>query len=366
MITLDGGASLAWRWRRHGLDSPVAGGVVGVAERIVATRAWPLELAEATFAVRQAAPEVGAVERALGRGELIQSYAFRGGSYVFTPQVGAALLAVRTASRGWEKKRWQAQGGFEIADWGPLRAAVREMLAEGPATRAEIAAHLEATPSLRHLATAAATGAGADSLYKPLHWWGDIAFGPSREGGSTFRLLREDPRWPGLPEVDDAGRQAVRLYLRAYGPATSQNLRYWLTEGLSAPARTVAGWIEDLGEDVTTVTIDGAEAYVLTESLAELRASVESSVIRLLPAYDPWVLGPGTADPRLVAPARRGLLSNGASMVLRGGVVIGTWRRDGAAVSVACFEEAGPVAAGELRDAVERLGRSLGTDLTLG
>src|SRR5699024_5023336 len=125
-------------------------------------------------------------------------------------------------------------------------------------------------PSLAHLATGA-TGAGADSLYKPLHWWGDICFGPTRDGQATFRLLADDPQWPGLPDVDDAGRQAIRLYLTAYGPATIGNLSYWLSEGLSVPRRRLQGWLADLGDELCTVTIDdGAEAYLLATDRDEL------------------------------------------------------------------------------------------------
>src|SRR5690606_32128716 len=69
-------------------------------------------------------------------------------------------------------------------------------------------AHLERSASLRHLVPAAATGAGSDALYKPLHWWGDLAFGPDRDGISTFRLLSPEPL-PATPDVDEAGRRAV-------------------------------------------------------------------------------------------------------------------------------------------------------------
>ncbi|WP_156250660.1 DNA glycosylase AlkZ-like family protein [Pseudactinotalea terrae] len=339
MITLDDGASLAWRWRHHGLDSPLAAGVVVVAERVLAARAWPLPAAEEAFAVRQADPQAGAVESALRTGELIQSYAFRGGSYVFTPEIGAVLMAVRTTSRAWESRRWQRQIVDDAVDWEALRAAVREALASGPATRAEIASHLAGARSVAQLAEAAATGAGADSLYKPLHWWGDICFGPPRQGQSTFRWLRDDPHWPGLPDADDAGRLAVRQYLRAYGPATEANLSYWLTEGLSAPRSRVAGWLADLGDEVSAVTVAGVHAYVLTETLDDLQAAQPSDALKLLPAYDPWVMGPGTADSRIVPPERRRLLSNGAAALVRGGRVVGTWRLQDGATSVSWFEE---------------------------
>lgn len=344
MIALDGGASLAWRWRHHGLESPVATDVVGVAGRVLAARAWPLPAAEQAFAVRRVEPETGAVERALRSGELIQSYAFRGGSYVFTPDIGAVLLAVRTTSRAWESRRWQRQivDDGVLVDWEAVRAAVREALASGPATRAEIASHLAGTRSVAGLAEAAATGAGADSLFKPLHWWGDICFGPSQQGQSTFRWLQDDPHWPGLPDADDAGRLAVRQYLQAYGPATEGNLSYWLTEGLSGPRSRVAAWLADLGDEVSTVSVAGVQAYVLTKTLPELRAAEPSDTLRLLPAYDPWVMGPGTADSRIVPPERRRLISNGAAAVVRGGRVVGTWRLENGSVAVSWFEEERP------------------------
>lgn len=339
MMQVDAGAALAWRLARHALGRAPASGVADVAQRVLAARAWPLEGTEAAFAVRLDAPVPHAVEHALKSGELMQGYAFRGGSYVFTPEVASVLLPVRKSSRAWESRRFQAQGGFEIDDWSPFRAAVTELLADGPATRAEIAAHLRTIPSLRGLATAAETGAGADSLYKPLHWWGDIAFGPPRDGGATFRLLKGDPRWPDPPDVDDAGRRAVRDYLRAYGPATAENIRYWLTEGLSAPKRQVADWLASLGDEVTTVEADGFEAYVLTRDLDAIREARPSQEVRLLPAYDPWLFGPGTADARIVPPKRRQQFSTGKAPVIRGGYVVGTWRRGDGEAEVSWFDE---------------------------
>jgi len=122
------------------------------------------------------------------------------------------------------------------------------------------------------------TGYGSDSLHEPLHWWGDICFGPDRAGGSTFRRLADDPAWPGLPDLADAGPRAVTLYLGAHGPATARHLASWLTDAL-----------------------------VLTEHLEEIARASPSDIVHLLPGYDPWVMGPGTADARHVAlPGRRG------------------------------------------------------------
>lgn len=360
---LDGAGALAWRWRRHALQTPEATSAVDVAQRVIALRGWPAEMAELAVCVRLAQPDPGDLQRSLEAGDLIRSYAFRGGSYVFTPDVAAVLLTVRTTTQVHLTARYQQQGGFAIEDWEPLRHAVREALAPGPLTRAEIADRLAAIPGLRHLAPAAATGAGSDALYKPLHWWGDICFGPTRDGQSTFRLLDGDPRWPGSPDLDDAGRQAILHYLKAYAPATWPNLHYWLGEGLSVPRRRLLGWLDDLGGDVTLVTVDGLDAYVLTADLDAMSSAQPTDVVRLLPAFDPWVNGPGTADPRVIAPARRGLASRGSNLMVRAGVVTGTWRLRGRTIVVSWFEEAGPPPREPIEAEVQRLAAVRGEEL---
>ena len=51
-------------------------------------------------------------------------------------------------------------------------------------------------------------------------------------------------------------------------------------------------------------------------------------------------MGPGTADPHVVPPAHRQLVTRGANLVLAGGVVAGTWTRKAGTLTVAWFGEA--------------------------
>ena len=88
-----------------------------------------------------------------------------------------------------------------------------------------------------------------------------------------------------------------------------------------------------------------------------------TTAIRLLPGYDQWVLGPGTADARVVPPARRMLVSRGANIVIVGGVVPGTWSLTGDQVVAAWFAEAGPPAREALAEEVARLATILDRDL---
>lgn len=364
-LDVDAAAVLAWRLRRHGL-APRDGARVGeVADRVLALRGWPAPTAATSVALRLASPDPEALDRALETGEVIRSYALRGAATVFTPGTGALLLAVRTTTRVWTTARYQQQGGFAVADWQPLRAAVRELLAGGPATRAEIGAHLARSRATRELATAAATGAGADSLLKPLHWWGDICFGPVRGQQATFRLLADDAGWPGPLDVDEAGPLAVERYLAASGAASRESLHSWFTEGLSVPRQRLEAWIAALDDVVVRVEVGGRPAYALAEDLDALTAAEPCDVVRLLPAFDPWVLVPGTGEATLVAPGRRGLVSRGADLVTRGGVVTGTWRSVRGTVAVSWFDEAGEAPTDDLAAEVRLLGELRGQELGL-
>src|SRR5699024_3843870 len=132
------------RATRQGLGRAEDLGVADVVRRVVAMRAWPADLAGLTVAARRTHPEISALQAALDDGSVIRSYAHRGGSYVFTHDVAAVVLAVRRHTRIWETMRWQRQGGFAIDDWAPFRTAIRDLLAGGPMTREEITSHLRA------------------------------------------------------------------------------------------------------------------------------------------------------------------------------------------------------------------------------
>jgi hypothetical protein len=104
---------------------------------------------------------------------------------------------------------------------------------------------------------------------------------------------------------------------------------------------------------------------VLEGDLDAMHAAEPSQVVRLLPAFDPWILGPGTADAHLVAPARRAVFSRGANPVAWRGVVAGTWRLQGNTALVSWFGESGDVPRGALEEAAHELARIWSRDLTV-
>lgn len=352
-MLLNWSQALARRLRQQLLDPVGTEPVQGVVRRLGAVPAQPDAAAELAVRARRERSRSGEVVHALAEGRSIKTFAFRGASHLLTPEDGGAYLALRAASRLWELPSWQHFYGLTPSDWPLLREAVREALADGPMTREELGAAVTARPKLRHLASAFADR--AETLLKPLAWQGDMSFGPPRDGRATFQRLDHNPRWAGLPDPDEAGMRAVEGYFRAYGPATPDHVRYWLGGGLGVCRKRIQSWIAGFGDRLAAVDIDGESAYVLREDLEEVAATPATTAVRLLPGYDQWVLGPGTADAHVVPPARRTLVSRGANLVIGGGVVSGTWSRTDDQVLVAWFAEAVPPAREALAEEVARL-----------
>ena len=350
---------LAWRMRRHLLDPVGSKSVEDVVRRLGAVQAQVPASAELAVRLRRRRSKPGEVDRALADGRIIRAWVMRGAVHLLPPEDGGAYLAVKAARRQWELPSWQTFYRLTPADWEPFRVAVRDALADGPLTTDELRAAVTALPKFRHL-DFAFTG-HASTILKPLFWQGVMSFGPNRDGRATFQRLDLNPRWAGLPDADEAGTRVVETYLRAYGPASVEHVRYWQNAGL----KSARSWLAGLGDRLAEVDVQGERAFVLLEDLEELAATHPTDAVRLLPGYDQWVLGPGTADPHIVSPGRRSLISRQAPFVISGGVVSGTWGIADDKIKVDWFAEAGPMPREALVDEVARLSAILERSLQL-
>jgi hypothetical protein len=348
--------------RRHLLEPVGSESVEGVVRRLGAVLAMDESLAELAVRVRRARSRRGEVAQALADGRIIKAYAFRGSMHYLSPEDGGAYLALRSAGRQWELPSWQEYYRLTPTDWPDFREAVREALSDGPLTIAELGAAVTRRPRFRHLRPVFDDGAG--TLIKPLTWQGDMSFGPPRDGKHTFQRLDLNSRWAGIPDLDDAGRHAVEVYFRTYGPATPDLLQYWLGDGLSAGRKRVQTWFSDLGKRLAEVDVEGETRYVLREDLDELMATRPTKVVRLLPGHDQWVMGPGTKDVHVTPSSRRDLVTRKANPVIAGGVVSGTWARNGDEVVLTWLDD-GPTPRKALEEEVVRFGTIQGRALQL-
>jgi hypothetical protein len=355
--------ALAWRSQRHLLDPVGSESVAGVVRRLGAVLSMDESLAELAVRTRRTTSRPGELTKALADGTVIKAFAFRGSMHYLSPEDGGIYLALRSAGRQWELPSWVEYYRLAPADWPDFRAAVREALSDGPRTIPELGEALARHPAYRHLKPVFDEGAG--TLIKPLTWQGDMSFGPSRDGQRTFQRLDLNPRWTGVPDLDDAGPRAITGYLRTYGPATFGHVHHWLGDGLSAGRKRLDAWLSELRDQLVAVEVEGTTAYVVREDVDSLVAARPSDAVRLLPGHDQWVMGPGTKDVHVIPPSRRDPVTRKANPVIVGGVVCGTWARKGDELTVGWLDDRPPPRA-PLEQEAARLGGILGRDLRLG
>ena len=359
--------ALAWRMQRQLLD-PIGGlPVVGVVRRLCAVQAQVASSAELAIRVRRETSRPGEVSRALSDGRLMKTWAMRGTLHLITPEEGGAFLSLMASGRSWERPSWQRYFGMSPKQLDALRGAVREALEGKTLTREELVAAVIAKRGLEHVGDALRSGWG--TLLKPLAWQGDLCFGPSQGNRVTFMRPEEaSSRWAGVPEPDAAAPRVIAAYLGAYGPATVDAFGNWLAGGWFGK-RQLRAWFGALGDRLVAVDVDGDRAYVIAEHIDELASARPTSAVRLLPGFDQYVLGPGTADARVVPPARRAAVSKQsgwiAPVVVAGGVVCGTWKLDGDNTLVAWFGEAGETPRKALESEAARLSTILDRRLTM-
>ena len=332
--------ALAWRLERQFLDPVGSGSVADVVRRLGAVLSMDESLAELAVAARRSEPRPGELAAALADGEVIKAFAYRGSMHYLSPEEGGIYLAIRSAGRQWELPSWVEYYRLAPSDWPDFRAAVRAALSDGPLTVAELGEALARHRVYRHLKPVFDEGAG--TLIKPLSWQGDLSLGPARDGRRTVQSLDGNPRWAGIPGLDEAGPRAVTAYFRTYGPATLGNLHYWLGEGLSAGRKRLESWFQELGDRLVAIDVEGTVAYAAREDVDALESTGPSEAVRFLPGHDQWVMGPGTKDTHVTPSARRDLMTRKANPVIRAGVVCGTWTRKGDALTVTWLDESAP------------------------
>ena len=352
---------------RHHLDPVNGGSALDVIRRLCGVQAQVPSAAAQAVALRQQRPEPNATTQALNDRSLIRTWAMRGTLHLLPSDVAPAFLSLLAAARTWEKGSWQ-RAFLTVTQLDRLTVAVETALEPGvPLTREELVERAIDATGDESLGQHVKSGWGA--VLKPLAWRGLICHGPS--DGNRVSFVRPDrwfPDWTGIPDPEDAARVVVPAYLAAYGPATPTALDQWLLRG-ATPKATLRRWFADLGDAVTPVDVEGTEAFVRSEDLAKLASIRPTGAVRLLPAFDQYVLGPGTGDPHLVPQAHRSSVSRAggwiAPVVISRGRVVGTWATNDDRLRVDLMPGEEPPARAALDAEAARLRAVLDTDVTL-
>jgi uncharacterized protein YcaQ len=301
------------------LHRPPGFGALDVVRSLLAVQAQDLRAARLALRARGELFTAADVDAALGdERALVRGWLGRGTLHIVAAEDYWWLHGLTAATRLATSARRLDQEGVSPDEADRAVAIIERALSdEGPLARAELTERIvgegiraegQATPHLLMLAALR----------------GVAAFGPVRHGAQDFVLAQD---WIGKrpePDRDGALAELARRYLAGHGPATAADLAAWIGLPLRdarAGLAAIAGDLVEVGEQMV--------------DLAGHDPAPEPVPARLLPAFDPYLLGwkhRGFAVPaehaRRVHPGG-GIVRPTATV---DGTVVGTWsRREGLA-----------------------------------
>ncbi|MFF2022345.1 winged helix DNA-binding domain-containing protein [Streptomyces sp. NPDC058171] len=195
----------------------------------------------------------------------------------------------------------------------------RVLAVHGPLTRAELTEHLTTLG-------VPPDGQAPFHLIRHAALTGVLCHGPQRAGEATYVLLDDwlpptgRVRWEG----DDALAELARRYLAAHAPATPEDFAVW--SGLPLTwARRAWRTLAESG----VITEYGART-VLAGRVEELPGPSDAPDVRLLPAYDDYLIGYRTRELSVPAAHRARVWPGGGLIrptVIADGLAVATWTR---------------------------------------
>jgi hypothetical protein len=300
------------------------GGAVGVVEHLLAVQAQDLRAARLALRARAKGLHAADVDAALtGDRALVVGWLMRGTLHLVGRQDYHWLLALTGPGRLTANARRLGQEGVSPDDADrAVKIMERALTKHGPLTRPELAERVAA----RGIRT---EGQAMPYLLMRAALRGVAVLGPLRDDGHAFVLTRD---WlGGEPAPVDRTRalgELPRRYLRGHGPASAADLAAWA--GL--PVRDARAGLDAIASELT-------ERRDLVD-LAERAKAPDAIPPRLLPAFDPYLLG--WRDRAFAVPAGHARhVHPGGGMVRATATVdgraIGTWTLPGGKVELDLF-----------------------------
>lgn len=244
--------------------------------------------------------------------------------------------------------------------------AIRAVLAnQGPLTRDELVEQL-AHHGIRLI------GQARPYLLQHAALEGIICLGPDHGTKPTYVLL-SDWQGQGYQEhalsQESAHAELARRYLKAYGPATPEDLTAWSGIPIS---KTRVAW-QHIADQLIEVEIAGHPAWMLKAHAKWLDEPPQPApVVRLLPAFDTYLLGYKKRD-LAVPPQHAKRINAGGGLLnpvlLVDGRAMGTWKskqqKQHLDVILQPFDQLSPELKSGLQAEVTDLGRFLGVQTAL-
>ncbi|NUT49245.1 MAG: winged helix DNA-binding domain-containing protein [Saccharothrix sp.] len=274
----------AWRTRRHFLDARrPAGEALDVVSRLCGLHAQLMSSAADTLRARVDGLADDAVEQALWTDRtLVKTWSMRGTLHLLPSAEYPLWQAGFATYRHYLKPVWLRNFHVTAEELAALVDAVGEVLRDRVLTRAELADEVAARTSA-HLGEKLRESWGA--YLKPAAFRGRLVFGP---GEAPFVRFTRPDTWLGLDlaERPDAVERVALRFLAQQGPATREDFARWWGVSPAEGGRVVKA----LGDRVEPLDVEGVPHWVRAEDADDLRAAEPVRTVRLLPAFDQYVV----------------------------------------------------------------------------
>lgn len=274
-----------WRFHRHHLGGTKAKDPVAVARRLSGIHAQVAGSAVAATDLRTTGPVTAATidkllydDRALAR-----TWAARGTLHLLPAADLPTWVAAMSTRTRENTASWLRYNSVTAAQMKDILAALPEVLGAKPLTRTELAeAIIKATghTGLRERLTH-----GFGTLLKPAAFRGLLSSGPPRGRNVTFvapRTFLGRQNWD--VDTDEAIDTLAEAYLGAYGPATPEEFASWFDLRPTLAKKSFARL------DGPDVEVDGVTMKAPAGGIDPPRKPATPTV-RLLPAFDPYIVG---------------------------------------------------------------------------
>ena len=260
--------------------------------------------------------------------------------------------------------------GFKITreELDLLLDTVREVLGGQGLTRDELAGAVGEAAQSASLGEKLRDSWGA--YLKPASFRGSLCFGPNSGRNVTFV---SPAAWLGPKTAlspEEAVAEVTRRYLRAYGPATAAEYSRWW--GPRRPAQATRAF-RTLGEEAVEVDVEREPHWALAEDVEEIARAEPGGAVRLLPAFDPYVIGSARDVPAILAPEHKARVHRPqgwiSPVLLVDGRIEGVWSYERAKgvlqVSIEAFGDPGAPVREEAEAEAKRLASFFGDELAL-
>ena len=353
----------AFRLMRHHLLSPKTGDPVTVCRDVCGMQAQLMTAARMNIAARTRALLRADIEAALWEQRaLVKTLCMRQTVHLLPAAEWHIYARAVRRSRVAAVVRIMERLRITPADREALLRATLESLEEGPLSKGELTARIRPRVSAR-------VREWMDRVWNAARLAlveGLICYGPDRGQEVTFVRVDHWLRGRRAIEEDEAGRNLLGKFLRAYGPATLRDFCKWS----GVPVTEARAWWDGSAEERVEVSIGGRQAWLLRDDVNVFRgAALEGTVVNLLAAFDPFLLAHAEKehflDPRFY---KRVYRSHGwvLPVVLANGLAVATWthamERKRLLVSIEPFGTLGRAVRQKIEREAEHLGWFLGAE----